>query len=362
MMLKNKAIKLLAAFSALTIGLTACSSATEKPADSQKKDSGKPAKTSELVIYSNTVQDGRDAWLTEKAKAMGIDLKFVKVPGGEVYNRLVAEKKAPQADIALGMDEGYFTKLADQGLLEKYEPKWLKDIPKEYVQGNGLFSPVLEVRIYLMYNPKYIKDAPKDWDDLINNEKFVKKYRLSQAISGGTDQKAAMSILLKYRDDKSKNGISDEGWNQLKKFYEHGYMPPKGEDYVKNFATGKVPIMYFFSTAVPKSEKKFDFKAVPINPKEGVFSVCEQIGIVNKGKDHDYSKAKQFVDWFGSAEAQKEWTAKFGTFPVNPKAQEAADPRLQEIMKATKPMKVDWKFINQHIDEWVEKVELEILK
>lgn len=139
-------------------------------------------------------------------------------------------------------------------------------------------------------------------------------------------------------------------------------MPPKGEDYVKNFATGKVPIMYFFSTAVPKSEKKFDFKAVPINPKEGVFSVCEQIGIVNKGKDHDYSKAKQFVDWFGSAEAQKEWTAKFGTFPVNPKAQEAADPRLQEIMKATKPMKVDWKFINQHIDEWVEKVELEILK
>ncbi|AMB92021.1 ABC transporter substrate-binding protein [Aerococcus christensenii] len=357
MKFNGQAMKVITLVGALTLGLAGCGSSESKPKEEAKKDD------SELVVYSNSLNDGRDTWLKEQAEKKGFKLKFVAAPGGEVYNRLLAEKNAPQADVTYGMDEGYFNKLKAQDLLEKYEPAWSKDVPKDYQKGEGYFSPLVEQRIYLMYNPKFVKaeDAPKSWDELINNEKYAKKYRLSKAISGGTDQKAAMSILFNYRDDKSENGISEAGWKQLHKFYEHGYMPSKGEDYVQLFAEGKVPIMYFFSSAVPKSEKKFNFKSEPINPEQGVFSVSEQIGLVKKGKDHDYKKAKAFIDWFGSAEVQKEWAKKFGTWPVLPKAQEGADDRLREIMSKTTPMKVDWKFVNDHIDSWVEKIELEIL-
>ena len=57
----------------------------------------------------------------------------------------------------------------------------------------------------------------------------------------------------------------------------------------------------------------------------------EAIGIVNGTKKLD--EAKEFVDWFGSAEVQGEWAEEFSTLPANEKAVDKANEFNQEIAK-----------------------------
>ncbi|QNP94614.1 hypothetical protein IA203_03615 [Corynebacterium wankanglinii] len=45
-----------------------------------------------LVIYSNSVSDGRGEWLAEKAAEAGYEIEFVNLGGGDIQDRLVAEK------------------------------------------------------------------------------------------------------------------------------------------------------------------------------------------------------------------------------------------------------------------------------
>ena len=48
-----------------------------------------------LVIYSNSVSDGRGDWLKQKASEAGFALNIVDLGGGDVMNRLSAEKNNP---------------------------------------------------------------------------------------------------------------------------------------------------------------------------------------------------------------------------------------------------------------------------
>lgn len=350
-----------------TIGmlLAACGdegTETETP-DTDGASGDETTETQSLVIYSNSLSQGRSEWLEEQAAEEGFELNFVDGGGGEIYNRLLAEQGSPQADVTYGMDEGMFLHLANNDILVEYSPSWAGDIPETYLSDAGLYYPLVEQRIFMTYNAEYLSEneAPSNWQDLGNTPEFEGMYRVPNDLGGGTNQKAAMSILLQYRDENGDLGISSEGWEELTKWFENGYVPQDGESTDELFATGTLPLNFVYSSGVPAAEEEFGYTATPINPDMGVFSMSEQIGIVNKGDGHDYTAAQNFVDWFGSAEVQGAWAAEFGTFPVHPVAQDQASDRINEIMDATEVMDVDWEFVNEYLDLWIEKVELEIL-
>lgn len=319
-------------------------------------------KSEQLTIYSNSLSDGRQEWIEAKAKEEGFNLQFVSLGGGEVLDRLRAEKNDPQADLYFGSDEGGSTILKDEGILVEFTPAWADKIPAEAQIGEGYFWPLVEQRIVLAYNPEFrdAADAPKSWLDLGNDEKFNGKYRAPGSLGGGTNQKAIISQLLQFRDDAGEHGISDEGWEQIKKFYENAYVPKEGEDDLALYKDGTIDVNYRFSSGIGSAEDEFDFTMEPIDSPFGTFTMREQIGIVNKNKD-DYSTAQAFIDWFGSADVQREWAKEFNAYPVNVDAQDGANDRIKQIAEATHPMDIDWEFINEHIDDWIEKVELEII-
>lgn len=349
---------------AATAGLLLAACGNDDTAtETDQSDGENSDATQQLVVYSNSLSQGRSEWLEEQAAEAGFELSFIDGGGGEIFNRLLAEQGSPQADITYGMDEGMFLNLANEDILVEYTPEWAADIPAQYLVDSGLYHPLVEQRIFMTYNAEYISEdeAPKNWQDLASNPDFEGKYRVPADLGGGTNQKAAMSILLQYQDENGDLGIADEGWEELSKWFENGYVPQEGESTDELFAEGSLPINFVYSSGVPAAEDEFGYTATPIDPEMGVFSMAEQIGIVNKGEDHDYTAAQDFVDWFGSAEIQGEWAAEFGTFPVHPDAQPHASERINEIMASTHVMEVDWDFINEYLDLWVEKVELEIL-
>lgn len=344
---------LFAASSAALLLLAGCGASTE----------GTEAADGSLVIYSNSLSDERNVWLEEKATEAGFELEFVDGGGGEILNRLLAEKNAPQADITFGMDESSFMQLVDEEMLVNYAPEWESEIPADANIGEGFYHPLVEQRIFMVYNPEFVTEdqVPENWQDLAATPEFEQKYKVPNELGGGTNQKAVMSILLQYIDEDGELGISEEGWQEVEKYLANGYKTPEGEDTKQNFADGVTSLSYTSTSAVPGSEEAFGFEAIPVNPEQGVITMREQIGIVDKGEDYDYSTAQEFVDWFGSAEVQGEWAVEFGSHPLNQTAYEKTIPRVKEIVEATTPMEIDWNFVRENLSSWVEKIELELM-
>ncbi|SDI65045.1 extracellular solute-binding protein [Dolosicoccus paucivorans] len=320
------------------------------------------AEGKELLVYSNSLTDERKEWLTQKSSEAGFNLTYVDAGGGDLFNRLLAEKSAPQADVVFGLDESMFMELQDNDLLVAYEPTWADKVDEAAKVGDGYFFPIVEQRIFMTYNPEFIteEEAPKNWQDLAATEDFHGKYNVPANFQGGTSQKALLSILLQYVEEAGELGISDEGWQQAEAYLENGYQTPESENQHANFKDGKVPLSFIYSSGVPLNEEEFEMTIQPINPEQGVVTMREQVGIINKG-DEDYSVAQEFVDWFGSGEVQGEWAAEFGSLPLNEEAFDKVQPRLKEIAEQTTPMDIDWDFVREHLSEWIEKAELELM-
>lgn len=345
----------------LSFVLAACGNTGNTKSSDGASEKKTPADKS-LVVYSNSVSDGRGEWLTEQAAKAGFNLKIVEAGGGDLLNRLVAEKNKPLADVVFGLNQMNFETLKSTDLLVPYEPTWMNEIPKGSSEKDHFFYPLVEQRIIMLYNKDVYteKKAPKDWTDLIENPAFKGKYNVPTDLGGGTNRSVVYGMLMRYLDQNGDLGVSDEGWKAIKTFFDNGYKTPQGEDSMANLASGKVPVSYTFSSNVPAIEKEFGFEPGIVSPKIGVPATVEQVGIINKGKDQDTAVAKEFIDWFGSADIQGAWAQKFGSLPVNEKALEKATDSMKAIYKNTKVQEMDYPFISEHIDNWVEKIELEI--
>lgn len=355
--------KLLATAFASTLILGACGSDDTADTTDGNADTGESEGSKQVLVYSNSLAGGRQEWIDELATEAGFDVQYVEAGGGEILNRLLAEANSPQADVAFGMDEAMFFELVNVDMLTAYEPAWVDEIPAEANIGDQLFHPLVEQRIFLMYNPEFVseEEAPTNWQDLADMAEFEGKYRVPEDLGGGTHQKSVLSILLQYVDEDGDLGIAQEGWDEVQKFLANGYQTPENEEQLQNFAEGTIPITYHFLGGVPNAEEEFGFTGVPINPKQGVITMREQIGILDKGEDHDYSAAQEFVDWFGSAEIQSAFVEEFGGLPVNENAVDSAPDRIKELADMTTPMNVDWDFVREYLNQWIEKIELELM-
>ncbi|NGP45646.1 extracellular solute-binding protein [Bacillaceae bacterium SIJ1] len=316
-----------------------------------------------LVVYTNSASDGRGDWLAEKATEAGFDLEIVEAGGGELFNRIMSEKNNPLADVVFGLNQMNFATLKSNDLLVPYEPTWMSELPEGTSDRENYFHPLVEQRIIMLYNQDVFTEetAPKDWTDLIENEKFKGKYNVPADLGGATNRAIVYGILMRHVDENGDLGISEEGWKQIETFFDNGYKTPEGEDANANLASGEVPISYIWSSGLPGVEEEFGFEAAVVSPEIGVPTTVEQVGIINKGGDKDTAVAEEFINWFGSAEIQGAWAEEFGTLPVNTKALENASDRMKDIAESTTIQDMDYQFISEQIDEWVEKIELQIL-
>ncbi|MGF3113150.1 extracellular solute-binding protein [Facklamia sp. P9177] len=318
-----------------------------------------------VTIYSNTYyDDARTVRLVELAEAEGFYLEMVTAPGGDTYNRLLAEANDPQADVIIGMDEANWLNVQEQVDLHAFEPVWAENVPEEIIIGKGEFYPFAEAYIFGMYNPEFInqEDAVKTLEALGQEEALKNKYRIPSDLAGSTNQKIILSMLMQYRDDEGELGISEEGWQKVATYINNGYQAREGEDQWVLFQEGTTPYNYYHISGTALALEEYDGLALePIVPTYGIFSMTEQIGILDKGEEYDYSAAEDFVNWYGSDEVQKVFAEEFGFLPVTEGGQEVLSEPLKALLDKMVRMDVDWDFYRQNVDSWVEKLELEYM-
>ena len=150
--------------------LAACGGNTQS---TDKASEGQAPKDKKLVVYTNSVSEGRGDWLKQKAAEAGFKIEIVEAGGGDLLNRLVAEKNKPLADVVYGLNQMNFETLKTNDLLVPFEPTWKNEIPAGSSEKENFYHPLVEQRIIMIYNQDvYTKEtAPKDWTDLIENQR-----------------------------------------------------------------------------------------------------------------------------------------------------------------------------------------------
>lgn len=321
---------------------------------------GSSGSSDKVIVYSNAVSDGRGDWLLEKATEAGFDVEFVDIGGGALVDRLVAEKNNPIADVVIGSNQMGFEKLKKADVLEAFKPAWADLVPEGYNDPEGMYYSFEQIAILMIYNKSVMegKTLPQSWNELATSDTFNDQYWVDLKLTGGTIQVLIGSILSDYIDPNGDLGISQEGWDVIEGYFNNGYQSVDGDNFQGLLADGSVPITRMWSNGMKTLESDFDQEFGIVKPEAGVPYVVEQVGLIKGSKKQDQAKA--FIDWFGSLEVRTEYAKAKGSVPVIVDAQNKEDARMEEILTDLPQKPLDWKFITENIDAWVEKIELEL--
>lgn len=317
----------------------------------------------QLTVYTNSGNSGRAEWLIERAAQDGFKLAVVEEGAGLVQQRLINESANPIADVVYGLNAIIWNDLISRDILLPYDaPSWASEVSAGLNDPNGYYYAIVKQAIVLAYDLNQIDaaDAPNDWTDLWTNEKYWGIYEASGELGTGTTRNVLAGILSRYADPDGDLGISDEGWAAIAEYYAHGTPKESGVDTYASIVNPDSPVIMgqMWSSGVVQYDATYGVNTGVARPEVGVPYAVEGIGIVNGTKVMD--EALRFVEWFGSAQIQGEWAAKFGTMPANEIAAANADP-VQQDLCSIPAQDIDWALVAANIDQWCEKIELEYL-
>lgn len=365
--------RLLAAGSALTLcGLiAACASSGDDDPGSDGSNGGAAGSGATLIVYTNsnshTNAEGQQSadWLTERAAEGGFTIEVVGIGGGDLTNRLIAEAGNPVADVVFGLNHVFFSQLVNEGAVAAYTPSWADEVSDPSLgdpSGEGYFHPIVQQGIPLVYNLAAVspEEAPTDWTDLWNDPAWHGRYESVIDLGGATTQMVFSGLLTRYQDPDGDLGISDEGWEQIELYFEHGSPAVPDTDLWVRMADGEVDMGQQPGTSsLANRTEQYGIDVGLMEPEIGIPFAVEQVAMV-AGTDHE-QEVQAFIDWFGSAETQAAWSENFGSMPVVEGAIDQADPDIVELHQNLTIQDIDWEFVAANLPSWIEKIELEYL-
>jgi iron(III) transport system substrate-binding protein len=318
-----------------------------------------------LIVYTNSGEAGRKEWLAQRAAKDGFSITVLYGGGSEIVVRLLGEKANPICDVVYGLNSIFWERLKATNLLVPYKVDWAQDVSKGLNDPQGCYYAIAKQAILLAYDKKAFPngDAPNDWLQLWNDKRYFGKYETQRELGGGTTLCVLAGVLTRYLDPKGDLGVSDEGWNQIKLYFQHG-VPSSLENsdlYAEmSDKSNTIKAGQMWSSGVAEREKMYGIDSGYAVPKIGIPYVTEAVGVINKKDSRTRDEAVRFADWLGSAQIQAEWTLKFGGMPANTVAARVADKRQAE-MCSIPAQDIKWDVVSKYIDKWCEKIMLEYM-
>src|SRR5690606_34414619 len=155
----RRTLPMLASVALTGLVLTGCSAGPASDATS--------ASDGPLIVYSNSVSDGRGEFLVKLASEAGFDVEYVDAGGGAIAERIIAEAANPIADVVFGPNNVNFEGMKAADALEAYEPAWADKVDE--IDSDGFYHAIVEEPIMIVYNEAAYpggEGAPDDWTDL----------------------------------------------------------------------------------------------------------------------------------------------------------------------------------------------------
>lgn len=316
------------------------------------------ASSKTVLIYSPQSETDL-SWIREAAKEeLDFKIDIMYMGGGDLADRLIAERKRPQADVVFGIVPLSMYQLKNEGLLVPYTPSWTKGLPEAFQDSEHYFHSFWQTPIVLAYNPKYLSpvDAPKSWLD-VTKDIYKGKYSIGPT-SGQTVRTYLSGIIWRFYDPKSGT-VDPACWTFLRKLFENRRSFPAGDAYYQEVARGDMPLILNWLGGIELGAQLNNFTVNYINSEGGTPVIAEAIALVKK--DTINENAQKFIDWFGSPELQARMSHDLGKAPAHPEALAKAPEAIRANLSLFTPQNIDWGVIAGNIYDWLEKIELEII-
>lgn len=309
-----------------------------------------------ITVYTPQGED-RGIWITEQAAAAGHEIEVLSAGGGELFDRILAERANPQADVVFGLIDAAMATLKTEDLFTAYEPSWAEGLPAVYRDDtDNMVYKFWQTPIVLAYNADAMsaEDAPTSWLDLIEPE-FAGKYVIGPS-SWQTTKSFLVGVLVRFADEDGN--ITDEGWDFMQAFFDNAIVVDSSEAKTAAYVNGDAVIDLNWFGGVGRQAETVGYTAVMVDTDGGTPFIAEGIAIMAGTDQLDASKA--FVDWFGSPEFMIAYATEFGQTPVHPDAIAGAPDAVKANATLVSPQDIDWDAAAPSIDGWMQHIELEI--
>jgi len=277
---------------------------------------GEPSRNKGKVLHMYTALDTNESiiYIPAFEKETGIDVKWVRLSGGEVLARVRNEKNNPQVGMWFGGSSPDFIAAKEEGLLAPYKPKVNFPFPKGTIDPENYWTGFYFGGIGFASNTEILKrrnlSPPTSWSDLIKPE-FKGEIGISYAYTSGT----AFTILATLVQLMGE----EAAFKYIKKLDRNIHHYNKsGSACVTQVGLGEIGVGIAFSHDILKKGPSKGYPVVLTFPQEGTGYEIGAMALVQGGPDHE--QAKKFIDWALSVKAQnlmKEWFR----IPLNPRAE-----------------------------------------
>lgn len=329
-----KSVTAFAAAMALTIPMAVSASSNGSNSSNASSASSNAAKLEEKVVVYSTHPENMLTKIADGFTAKtGVKVEFINLKG-ELAQRIRSEKDNPQADIMFGGASSLLITMEKEGLFEKTEPNWAKDLKDSYKSKEGFWYGTIKTPMVIFFNKDKVTvdKAPKSWVDL-SKEDF--KDMIVSRDAGSSSQKATVAALYSFLSKKESEDKAVEYLKALDKntlnYYANGNM------HFQAVGKGDAPISYAVMSAVNDNVTKNGMPLQIVEPEEGNIIILDGIAMIKNAKHPEAAKA--FLEYAGSTEVQNMLAKEFGRMPVL----DLAKTDIPEYMLAPmKEMEIDW--------------------
>ncbi|WP_296827364.1 thiamine ABC transporter substrate-binding protein [Treponema sp.] len=269
----------------------------------------------EVVVYTYDSFGADWAFGPEIAAAFkeetGYDIKYVIAGSAvEAYEKVLAEKDKPQADVILGIDNNLASEAIKAGILEQYEAHGSDFIAQELFDalgGDNYLTPYDYSHFAVIYDTESGIEAPQSLNDL-TAKKYADKLIIMDPRTSSTGL-GFLSWTVSVYGDKN-----EDYWKKLSPSI-HAMTKGWSEGWGL-FTKGEAPlcVSYTTSPAYCAIEEKNE-RYVALTFAEGHVMQVEGAGLV-KGA-YNPKGAKTFIDYLISTNMQKKLPLKQWMYPSN---------------------------------------------
>lgn len=243
-----------------------------------------------LVLYTASNEELEKVVLAAfKAAHPEITVESINLSTGPITQRLIAEKKNPQADAVWMLNNIALDQLKAEGVLEPYEPK-NNAVAANFRDPDNFYMGHNATIMAMAVNTKLLKERnlplPIDWPDLIKPI-----YKGQVGVASPNKSGTGLTIFATF--------VDMFGWNYIDNLNENIFQYADGGGApVRQAAGGEIAIGLSYDQAILqqlKAGSNIQMVTASISP-----NVIEGGGLV-AGAPHS-EEAKVFLDWLFSKE------------------------------------------------------------
>ncbi len=333
----------------------AATPATSPAGDSPSSGSEAPKLSGKVVVYSphgDDILGDISDWFKE---ATGVEVEYLFMGGGELVDRIRAEKANPQADIIYGNPTNVYEEMKQEDLLAKSAPSWAAELDPSFVDADGYYYGTIQTPVMIFYNHDTLSeaDAPKDWSDLANP-----KYA-GQIVLRSTTSAASRATISSLIDQYYQAGsLETEGWQFLKDMDKNvkSYVTDSNLMF-QEIAKGEAQVGFWTLDGITTNIETNGMPLTIVPPASGAVVISDCIAVINGAKNE--ANAKAFIEFAGSKEVQLKLAQTRSRIPTLPSAVAEA-PEWMRMLKY-EVMPTNWANLTAKQGEWLQYYNDEIV-